>query len=135
MKGHTVSNLEIIRQHYAASDRGDLDGMLSVLAPGARWTEMAGFPCAGTYVGADAVRAGVFERLAAEWDDYTADINEVLDAGDTIIGIGEYSGRNKRTGTSFRARVTHVWRLEDGTVTAFEQFTDTLLVARATGEF
>ena len=129
------TNLQIIAQHYAASDRGDLDEMLAVLAPDARWTEMAGFPCAGTYVGPDAVRTGVFERLAAEWDGYTADIRELFDAGDTIVGLGEYSGSNKRTGESFRARVAHVWRLTDGRVTAFEQFTDTLLVARATGEY
>ena len=125
------SNEEIIRAHYAASDRGDLEGMLAPLAPDARWTEMAGFPYAGTYVGPDEVRRGVFERIAADWDGYTAAITELVDGGDTIVGLGTYSGTHKASGRSFEARVAHVWRLRDGRVVAFEQFTDTARVAEA----
>lgn len=125
------SNYEIIQAHYAASDRGDIDGMLAPLAPDARWTEMAGFPYAGTYVGPDEVRRGVFERIGAEWDDYTAAITELVDGGDTIVGLGTYSGTNTASGRSFEARVAHVWRLADGRVVAFEQFTDTARVRDA----
>ena len=125
------SNYEIIRAHYAASDRGDLEGMLAPLAPDARWTEMAGFPYGGTYIGPDEVRRGVFERIAADWDGYTAAITELVDGGDTIVGLGTYSGTHKASGRSFEARVAHVWRLRDGRVVAFEQFTDTARVAEA----
>ena len=125
------SNEEIIRAHYAASDRGDLEGMLAPLAPDARWTEMAGFPYAGTYVGPDEVRRGVLERIAADWDGYTAAITELVDGGDTIVGLGTYSGTHKASGRSFEARVAHVWRLRDGRVVAFEQFTDTARVRDA----
>ncbi len=125
------SNYEIIRDHYAASDRGDIEGMLAPLAPDARWTEMAGFPYAGTYVGPEEVRRGVFERIGADWDGYTAAITELVDAGDTVIGIGTYSGTNRATGRFFEARVAHVWRLADGRVVAFEQFTDTARVRDA----
>ncbi|NUU08325.1 nuclear transport factor 2 family protein [Leifsonia sp. C5G2] len=125
------SNHEIIRDHYAASDRGDIDGMLAPLAPDARWTEMAGFPYAGTYIGPEEVRRGVFERIGAEWDGYTAAIDELIDGGDTVIGIGTYSGTHRATGRFFEARVAHVWRLAGGRVVAFEQFTDTALVRAA----
>src|ERR1700712_3482596 len=104
------SNYDIIQAHYAASDRGDLEGMLAPLAPDARWTEMAGFPYAGTYVGPDEVRRGVFERIDAEWDGYTAAITELIDGGDTIVGIGTYSGTNRASGRCLEARVAHVWR-------------------------
>lgn len=129
------TNLDIIKAHYAASDRGDLEGMLAPLADDARWTEMAGFPYAGTYVGPDAVRAGVFIRIGSEWDGYTATITELVDGGDTIVGLGEYAGTYRATGEYFSARVAHVWHLAGGKVVAFEQFTDTLLVARATHSF
>lgn len=122
---------EIIRAHYAASDAGDLTGMLAPLAPDVAWTEMAGFPYAGTYVGPEAVAAGVFARIRAEWDDYTCAIDEVIDGGDTQVGVGTYSGTHRETGRTFRARVTHVWRLHDERVIAFEQFTDTALVRDA----
>ncbi|MBX3099166.1 MAG: nuclear transport factor 2 family protein [Salinibacterium sp.] len=129
------TNLDIIKAHYAASDRGDLEGMLAPLADDASWTEMAGFPYAGTYIGPDAVRDGVFIRIASEWDGYTATINELVDGGDTIVGLGLYAGTHKSTGEHFTARVAHVWHLAGGKVVSFEQFTDTLLVARATGSF
>ena len=126
-----MTNADIIRAHYAASDRGDLDGMLAPLAADVRWTEAAGFPYAGTYVGPDAVAENVFARLQEEWDDYAIAVDEVIDGGDTVVGIGTYSGTHTRTGRFFVARVAHVWRLENGEVVAFEQFTDTEMVARA----
>lgn len=126
-----MSNADIIAEHYAASDRGDLDGMLAPLAVDVSWTEAAGFPYAGTYLGPDAVAAGVFQRIQDEWDDYTVAIDEVIDGGDVVVGIGTYSGTYRATGRFFAARVAHVWRLNDRRVVAFEQFTDTELVNRA----
>lgn len=126
-----MRNADIILAHYSASDRGDLEGMLAPLADDAQWTEAAGFPYAGTYVGPEAVAANVFQRIQEEWDDYTLAIDEVIDGGDVVVGIGTYSGTYIRTGRFFAARVAHIWRLTDGRVTAFEQFTDTELVNRA----
>ena len=58
-------------------------------------------------------------------------IDEVVDGGDVVVGIGTYSGTYKRTGRFFAARVAHVWRVAGGEIVAFEQFTDTELVNRA----
>jgi ketosteroid isomerase-like protein len=129
-----IINAQIIKDHYAASDRGDLAGMLAPLADDIRWTEAAGFPYAGTYVGPEAVAANVFERIQHDWNDYTLAIDEIIDGGDTVVGIGTYSGTHATTGRFFAARVAHVWRLAGGRVVAFEQFTDTELVNRAIRE-
>ena len=51
----TKSNMDIVRAHYDASTRGDTTAMMADVAPDVRWTEMAGFPCAGTWVGQQAV--------------------------------------------------------------------------------
>lgn len=126
-----MSNADIIRAHYAASDRGDLAGMLAPFHPEVRWTEAAGFPYAGTYVGPEAIAANVFQRIQQDWDGFTVTIDEVLDAGDAVIGVGSYSGSYKATGAHFSARIAHIWRLADGKVVAFEQFADTELVNRA----
>jgi hypothetical protein len=58
-------------------------------------------------------------------------LESLVDGGDRIVGIGTYSGTYKRTGRAMQARVAHVWRLAGGKIVAFEQFTDTLLVAKA----
>jgi uncharacterized protein len=126
-----MSNADIIRAHYAASDRGDLEGMLAPLAEDVRWTEAEGFPYAGTYVGPAAVAENVFARIQADFDGFTLAVDEVIDGGDTVVGLGTYAGTHKQTGRSFAARVVHIWRLEGGKATAFEQITDTELVNRA----
>lgn len=125
------SNLQIIRQSYAASDAGDPRGILADFAADGQWTEMTGFPCAGTYTGPAAVLRGVFERLGSEWEGYAAKPDNFIDGGDTIVVTGWYSGKHRATGKPFRARFAHVWRLEGGAIRRFEQFTDTLLVADA----
>jgi len=126
-------NFEAIKAHYAASDRKDVEAMMSPITQQTVWTEMAGFPYAGTYVGPEAIIAGVFRRIGEEWDDYAFALERLIDGGSTIVGIGTYTGAYKSTGRTMRVRVTHVWDMDGGKVVRFEQFTDTGLVAKATG--
>src|SRR3954469_2498160 len=63
-------NKDAIEAHYAAGDAGDLQGMLAPFAPDIIWTEAAGFPLAGTYIGPAAVAENVFGALQRDWDGY-----------------------------------------------------------------
>ena len=122
---------EVVKSHYDANDRRDMAGMLADITPQTEWIEMAGFPCAGTYHGPDAIVKNVFMALGAMFDDYTFTLERLLDAGHDVVGIGTYTARHKKTGKALNARVVHVWKVKDGKVKRFEQFTDTLLVAQA----
>lgn len=122
---------EIVRAHYDANQRRDLPGMLADLAPDCRWTEMDGFPCAGTYVGPDAIRQNVFEFLGREFEGYAFTLDRLLDAGDEAVGIGTYTGVHRGTGKAFQARVAHVWGASADKIRRFEQFADTRRVAEA----
>jgi hypothetical protein len=35
---------------------------------------------------------GVFARCISEWDGFAVAIDEILDAGDTIVALGRYTG-------------------------------------------
>ena len=122
---------EIVKAHYDANDHRDIEGMLADIGPETEWIEMAGFPCAGTFHGRDAIVKNVFMALGAMFDDYTFTLDRLLDAGHDVVAIGDYTARHKKTGKSLNARVVHVWTVKDGKVRRFEQFTDTLLVAEA----
>lgn len=126
-----MAGIDVIRDHYAASASGDLEGMLAPLAADAAWTEAAGFPYAGTYHGPDEVREQVFFRIGADWDGYRHDLEELVDGGDVVVAIGTYSGTYKQTGKAMTARVVHVWRLRDDAVVRFEQFVDSAPVLEA----
>lgn len=125
------TNLQIVADHYAASARQDIAGMMADVSAEVAWTEMAGFPCAGTWIGPDQVIANVFEALDGEWENYRFELEKLIDSGEHIVGVGTYTGTYKKSGKAMQARVSHVWRLSQGRIVAFEQFADTLLVAKA----
>ncbi|MBS1155493.1 MAG: hypothetical protein H6R07_1417 [Proteobacteria bacterium] len=129
------TNLQIVAEHYAASARQDIAAMMADVSPDVVWTEMAGFPCAGTWIGPDQVIANVFAVLGNEWEGYNFSLEQIIDGGEQQVGVGTYSGIYRKTGKPMRARVTHVWRLVGGKIVAFEQFTDTLLVAQAMQDY
>lgn len=129
-----MTSAEVVWSFYNAIESGDIPTGLSLIAADCAWTEMEGFPYRGTFHGPDEIVQNVFARLGAEWDGYALAVDEVLDSGDRAVGVGTYSGVFTATGTPMKARVTHVFRVRDGQIVEFEQFTDTLAVATATGE-
>lgn len=125
------THLQIVADHYAASARGDLTGMLADLASDVAWTEMAGSAYPGTYIGAQAIIDGVFAVIGRDWDGFRLQLARLVDGGDTIVALGDYLGTHRRTGRAMQARVAHVWQLADGQVRRFEQFCDTQVMAEA----
>lgn len=121
----------IIKSHYAASAKTDIEGMMRDVAADVRWTEMQGFPCAGTWHGPQQVVDNVFKVLAKDWINYRFELEQLIDAGETVIGIGNYLAQHRQSGKALDARVAHVWKVARQKIIAFEQFTDTLLVTKA----
>ena len=126
-----MNNLDKVKTVYDAFAKGDIPTVLGVLASDIAWTEAEGFPYGGTYHGPKAVLEGVFMRLGTEWSGFAAVPQEFIDAGDTIVALGKYSGTYKATNKSFAAEFAHVWKLREGKAVQFVQYVDTILVHRA----
>ena len=127
--------IAVVRGLYEAFAAGDIAGVLARMAPDIVWNEAENFPYAdgNPYCGPDAVLAGVFARIGADWDGFQVVPEELIDAGGTIVALGRYRGTNKATGRAMDAQIAHVWRVAHGKVTAFHQYADTLEAARASG--
>ncbi|NBF01712.1 DUF4440 domain-containing protein [Pseudomonas sp. Fl5BN2] len=120
-----MDNLALIRSTYeGANSQENAKNTAAALAPDARWTEAAGFPYAGTYVGFEAVLEHVFKRLGSEWHDFTFKVENYVAQGDKVFAYGNYQGIYKDSGKPIDVRVAHLWTLKDGQVTHFEQFVD-----------
>lgn len=130
------SNIEVIRAMYDAFAAGDIPAVLGAMSPDIVWTEAENHPYAdkSPYIGPQAVLEGVFARCGGEWDGFAVVLDELIDGGDTVVALGRYLGKYKATGRSQNAQLVHVWRLARGKVTRFQQFADTLGVARVVGE-
>ncbi|HZP72270.1 MAG TPA: nuclear transport factor 2 family protein [Gaiellaceae bacterium] len=121
-----MAALEVVQRSYAAFARGDLDGVLGDLDPDIEWVQAQGLPHGGTYHGIAEVRRNIFEPLDAEWwDEFTADPDEFVDAGDEVVVLGRYRGVAKGTGKRLDVPFVHVWTFRDGKATRFRQFLDT----------
>jgi len=130
-----ASNADVVRAIYTAFAAGDIPGVLGHFHDDIVWNEAENFPYAdgNPYKGPEAVLRGVFARCGGEWDGFAVEIDEIVDAGDTVVAFGRYLGTYNDTGKPQRTQIAHVWRLRDGKVTRFQQHADTLHVARVTG--
>jgi ketosteroid isomerase-like protein len=122
---------DVVRRQYLASAAGDLEALRATLAPDVEWTEMAGFPLAGTYRTPDAVTAGVMETLARDWDDWAAHDDTYVTDGENVVVLARYTAVNKATGKTLNVRVAHHFVVRGGRIVRFEQFVDTALVRDA----
>lgn len=128
-------NIELIRGVYAAFAAGDVPAVLGAFDPDIVWNEAENFPYAdgNPYVGPEAVVNGVFARCATEWNGFAVKVEELLNAGDAVVALGRYRGTYKATGREQNTQFVHVWRIAAGKVTHFQQYANTLHVARVTG--
>lgn len=125
------NNLDLLREGYRNLAKGDIPALLAVFDPDIEWTAAKGFPYAGTYRGPDEVTKQIFMKLGTEWNGFSVEPHEFIDAGEKIVVLGTYSGTYKATGKSFKADFAHVWTVRDGKAVKFVQYTDTALIQEA----
>ncbi|MGP3955604.1 nuclear transport factor 2 family protein [Nonomuraea sp. 3N208] len=122
---------DVVRRQYLASAAGDLEALRATLAPDVEWTEMAGFPLAGTYRTPEGVTSNVMEKLATEWSDWIAHDDTYVVDGEDVVVLARYTATNKATGKPLDVRVAHHFTVRGGLIVRFEQFVDTAKVRDA----
>ena len=125
------SPAEVVRRQYVASAAGDLEALRATLAPDVEWTEMAGFPLAGTYRTPTGVTSNVMEKLGTDWDGWTAHDDTYVVDGENVVVLARYSAQHRGTGKPLAVRVAHHFVVRGGLIVRFEQFVDTALVRDA----
>ena len=101
--------------------------MLGVFDPKIEWNEAENFLYAdgNPYIGPQAILNGIFARVGAEWDQFSAAPEQILDAGDAVVSLGRYRGTYKETGAAVNAQFVHVFTFQGGKLVRFQQYTDT----------
>jgi ketosteroid isomerase-like protein len=129
-----MTNGEIIGGVYDAFAKGDVPTVLGAMDANIEWTEAEGFIYSGTFNGPNAVLENVFMKFATEWDGFAAVPTQIIDGGDgSVVALGNYSGKYLATGKSMTVPFAHAWTLRDGKAVTFQQYTDTLVIARDLG--
>src|SRR5204862_5460767 len=91
-------NVELVRRAFEAFNRGGVDACVSegIWSPEVVWdVTPSGIPGLGTYRGHDEVKA-FFEDdwfKAFPFEEWEVELEEVIDAGDRVIGMSRQHGR------------------------------------------
>ena len=131
----SAENVAVVKGIYEAFATGDIPAVVGAMSPDVEWNEAENFPYSdgNPYRGPDAILGGVFARIGADWDGFAVVPEQFLDAGDTVIMTGRYTGTCNATGQAMNPQVAHIWTLADGKAIGFQRLVDTLAVARAMG--
>ncbi|HZG37511.1 MAG TPA: nuclear transport factor 2 family protein [Nodosilinea sp.] len=120
-----MNTVDVIRELYRAFRDRDYDAFLSITTPDLEWIQNEGFPGGATYRGAAEVIEGVFKANSNNWAGFAYQIEEFLDAGDSVIVVGRYTGKNTVSGKPLSAAAAHIYDLRGGKVCRFRMFADT----------
>src|SRR6188768_3928325 len=110
-----MSSVQTMQAAYAALANNDPSLLFGAMAPNIQWHEAEGNPLAdrNPYVGPQAVGEGVFGRLMAAIDNFTAVPTTFVDGGDHVVVLGRYGGTLKAGGAALDAPYCHVYRFRD----------------------
>jgi len=128
--------LQAARGLYEAFNRGDLIAFERACARQFEWNEADNSLNAGgnPYRNFAQVLAGVFEPTMRDFEEFRVDLEQLHDAGDTIVGTGRYHGRHKDTGRPLSAQFCHVMHFDDETrLDRVQEYADTLAEAQVAG--
>ncbi|MCW5964739.1 MAG: nuclear transport factor 2 family protein [Bryobacterales bacterium] len=128
IRGESMDNVSLLKNLYDAFGRGDIRTVLGTMSPDIHWYQAENNPYMRSgepWVGPDAVVDNLFMKLGAEWDGFSVHPKAFHGAGNSVIVEARYSGTYKKTGKSMDTQVCHVWDVEGGKVTRFQQYVDT----------
>jgi uncharacterized protein len=121
-----MASVDIVRRSYDAFARDDLDGVMADMDEAIEWHQAQGLPHGGFYRGLGQVREHVFAPLLEHWwEEFSAEPEEFVAAGEMVVVLGRYRGVAKRTGRRLDVPYLHLWTLRDGKAVRFRQFLDT----------
>jgi ketosteroid isomerase-like protein len=121
--GVSEETLDLILRTNEAWNRGDVDGVVSNLAPDAEWAVSENNPDARTLHGRDEIRA-----YLADWRELIVGLHyetaQLLDAGDAVVQIGVMSGQIGEGGPELTATLCFVTHFKDGEAVRTEEYLD-----------
>ena len=126
------SNLEIIKDAYAAFGRGDIDAVLSLQASNVEieYDGRGHIPWAGSFRGLDGATK-FFAAIGTSSEVESFEPRVFIGQDDRVVVLGFEKIRSKRTGRSYESQWPHSFTLVGGKIVKFREYADTAAVAAA----
>ncbi len=124
-------NVEIVRQVYAAYSLGDNEAALACFDPEVEF-DVSIRPESGVYRG----HAGVVEAMrtwTGTWENFRADVEQIIDAGERVLVEERQTGRGKGSGVPLDQRFFSVFTLRAGKIVRVVWFSSRVEALEAAG--
>jgi ketosteroid isomerase-like protein len=125
-------NVAVVRRAFEAFIRGDFELAMAAFDPAVEYDLTRIVPDGQVLSGPAGVWEGMRRWLVA-WEDYRMEVDEYLDAGDSVVVSFRESGRGKGTGLPVEQSVTGIWKLDDGKVVRVTPYLDRRQALQAAG--
>jgi uncharacterized protein len=126
----TMTPTQVVESVYDAFRRGDINYILSRVAPKATWRQSKSVPWGGDYTGPEGA-AQFFSKLDAVMKTVAFEPKETIAAGNEVFSLGEFEGKSLKTGKTARARWMFRWRVENGKIVHYDGYIDTATLLAA----
>jgi ketosteroid isomerase-like protein len=122
----------VVGELYAAINERDANGATDLLTEDVTWTVPDSLPAGGSYHGREAVGA-YLSRLVDTWHElehrperFVEDDRHVVVTGRSAMSVSKHGERD-------RIPFAHVLKVDGGQIASFDEFTDTVRIARLLG--
>ena len=128
-------SVEIVKSSCEAWASGDLDAWLAMLHPQVVWdtTRFEGWEEGTLYRGRDEVRSFLVDEWLASWESYEARVEEVADAGDSVLVLWCQRMVEAEGGAPIAVESAQICRVRDGKVIRIDNYIDRTEALAAAG--
>ena len=108
-------NVEVVRRSFELWLSGDLEAWLTTIDPDIGWDISAhplpDVPNHGR--GRDAFASDMLATYASGWTDYSAEMKELVDAGEHVVAVLHETAKMRDTGVPLDRDLAQVWTVRD----------------------
>ncbi|MEN3324858.1 ester cyclase [Mariniflexile soesokkakense] len=118
-------NATIINQLYTNFGEGNIEAVLGMMDPNIQWNESScsSYSDGNPYSSPEAILNGVFGRIGQDNEYFKLENIELAGLGDNkVLASLNYDGKSKKTEQTYKTTVVHLWTLNNGKITAFQQY-------------
>ena len=108
-------NVEIVRDAFAAVNRGDRATAIGYLHPEIVIDATRRVFNPTTYVGMQGIQQWIADTDEV-WEQFGLDVSEYMDASDKVVVIGRLVGRGKSSGANVEQPIAGIWTLREGRI-------------------
>lgn len=105
-------NVEIVRRANMAFNLGDREGAFADYSPDVEWHDLQHAPDAPERVrGLSALRT-IWDQWEQAFDEFTADIEDFIDAGDFVVAVTRWRAKGKGSGLALDLHAADVYEFK-----------------------